>query len=208
MNHFYRILFLLIFSVISHSAFTQQDKKSWVKTFSKKGVGFIRLGDKTETSINKLKNYFVIELDSIPVGLFNNGNYEQIYVVRDQNSKVIFKFTQSEALNTINCIELYCESYTSNKGLRIGLTLKDVKEKYKNLKINYFFEHGLYIYPGNAKYGLRLDTNSLPGAEFEQVDYENVTPESLPDELVIDMIVIVDKRVNTRKKKKRLMQND
>ncbi len=206
MNHFYRIL--LIVSIISHCAFAQQDKKSWEKTFSKKGVGFLRLGDKTEASITILKDYFIIELDSIPVGLLNNGNYEHIYIARDQNNKVIFQFTQSEALNTINCIELYCESYTSNKGLRIGLTVKDVKEKYKNLKINYFFDHGLYIYPGNTNYGLRLDTNSLQGAEYGQVDYENVTPESLPDELVIDMIAIVDKKANTRKNKKQLKQKD
>ncbi|MDQ2179199.1 hypothetical protein [Marinifilum sp. D714] len=208
MKHFYKVLVPLIFSIISYCAFGQQNNSSWKKTFSKKGVGFVRLGDDLETTITSLQNYFVIEVDSIPVGLFNNGKYEQIYIAKDQNNKVVFKFTRSETLNTINCIELYCESYTSNKGLRIGCTLKDVKEKYKKLKVNYFFDNVLYVYPENTNYGLRLHTNSLSGEEHVQIDYGEITPESIPDKLVIDMIVIVDKKTDSKRNKKRLRQKN
>ncbi|GAB7089498.1 hypothetical protein [Marinifilum fragile] len=208
MNLFYRILIPLIFSIISYYAFGQQNNDRWEKTFSKKGVGFVRLGDDLETTIINLKSYFIIEVDSIPVGFFNNGKYEQIYVAKDHNNKVVFKFTRSVTLNTINCIELYCESYTSNKGLKIGCTIKDVKEKYKKLKVNYFFDYGLYVYPRNTNYALRLSTNSLSGSAQEQDNYEEVTSESIPDELVIDMIAIVDKNADSRKNKKLLKQQD
>ncbi len=208
MNHLYTILLSLILSMMPHCAFGQQNKTTWENTFSKKGVGLLRLGDDLTTAITRLEDHFVMEVDSIPVGLFNNGKYEQVYVARDQNNQVILRFTLSETTNAINCIELFCESYTSAKGLRVGWTIKDLKAKYKKLKVNYFYESGLYIYPGKTNYGLRLNTSSFKEAEHTPYDWVEATPESLPDGLVIDMIAIVDKKADAKRRKKRLRRKD
>ncbi|WP_439184145.1 hypothetical protein [Carboxylicivirga taeanensis] len=201
MNRYLLLLLSTTLCSLSANLLAQQHLPAWESTFSENRIGCIELGDDAESSISKLKHYFTVQLDSIPFGSFNNGKHEPIYVVRDDQQNIQFKFIVGKQSHKIDYLELCCPSYTSKNGLKVGCTVQMVKEIYKKLKTTYFYDYGLHIYPNKTNYALKINDDSWLKLGYEPFTYENATMDSIPNELVIDRIAILDKSTRSKKRK-------
>lgn len=85
--------------------------------------------------------------------------------------------------------EIYDSNYKSDKGIGIGNTVTDLKEKYKLTEAFFAYDIGLFLFAEGFDGSFGLDYESY--SDIDDFNFEKATPETVPEKSIIDKIVIL-----------------
>jgi len=171
----------------------ENDEKStkWTNTFSKNTLGLLQTGDSISKALDLLNDLFIVKFDSIEAceGCFDEFEY---YYSVYKNHKLIFTLHPGYEENNKDLIfrfELYDADYKSDKGIGIGNTVTDLKEKYKLTEAYFAYDLGLFLFAKDfdGSFGLSYESYS----DINDFNFEQATPETIPEKCIIDKIVIL-----------------
>ncbi len=148
-------------------------------------IGNIKTGELITIVLDKLQQFKVTK-DSVPT-CEGCDTYSPLYRVSDDNHEAIFDFEpgwDSTNKNKLFRIGVSDIRFKTDKGIRIGMTYKDLKKKYHVEEVDIGGETGVHV--------LVKGFNGSFGMELPQVNnWWDFNKETLPDSLKIDGIVIL-----------------
>jgi hypothetical protein len=150
-------------------------------------LGDISIGDGFDSTVCRLEKMFNVVTDSIPECEGCDEYIKVMEVFTDNTHYPLFKFepgwTENDK-NKIFRISTSSSEFATDKGIRIGMTIKDVKAKYEIIEVLTGGETGLHVV-------LKGFGGSF-GVEIPQDDnWWFLNPVSIPDSLRIINIIIV-----------------
>lgn len=165
-------------------------EKIWTKTYSNNRIGFLYIGDSITDAIDLLKNDFKIDFDSLACDACDDG-FEYYYSFCTQKNKLVFILHpewEKQNKDLINRFDLLNSEYKSDKGIGVGNTVKDLKEKYQLTKAFYHDDVGLCLEVDGFDGYFRLDFKTY--WDYEDFNFERPEPDLVPEKSIIDKIVI------------------
>jgi hypothetical protein len=194
MKNLTTILTILLFSCArpSDSAWGQSDTNETTLTndifdFTIKDgqIGNLKTGEQLTDVLEKLKTLTVL-LDSIPE-CEGCDTYTSLYVVGTFDNQDLFVFEpgwDSTDHDKLFRIRTSNEKFTTDKGMRVGMTLRDLKEKYEVDEVDVGGETGIHIIVKGFKGSF--------GVEMPRInDWWKINKENIPDSLRVDEIIIL-----------------
>lgn len=165
---------------------------NWTNTFKNHQIGYLTIGDSVTHSIKRLSIDFNVTYDSIEacVGCFDE--FEYYYRIKNSSNETVFTVHPGQEENNIGLIQhikLYDKTYKSDKGIGIGNTANDLKEKYNVSEAYFDYENGLFFFASDFKGSFRFDCCMQD--KYQDINFENPSIEVVPDDMVVDMIVIL-----------------
>jgi len=163
----------------------------WTKTFGNGRLGYLKTGDLLEESLQHLEVEFNIEFDSIPA-CHDCEEYEYYYQISTRENLHIFTLypgQSPEDNHLVFRIDLFDPSYKSDKGIGVGDTVGGLKEKYKIIETYFNYHDGLQLVVEGFYGSFVLDAETYSGDP--KYNFEDPTPDNVPDDSVIGRIVIL-----------------
>jgi len=160
-----------------------------IDTIKNHQLGTYRIGDTIVKVINKLKSKYIIQYDSISQNE-ENTSYLYYYLVSDHKNLKLFKlyaYHTGKFKNCIIMIEVLSKRFITNRGIKIGDKVSDLKKKYTITEADFNYEDGLWLFAKEFSGGFRLDFNEKGIKNF---DYENPKPDNIPEQIRINGIMI------------------
>lgn len=180
------VLFILLVSCTRQSDSTSEQSYSpdTTNTFGfmiKDGqIGQLKTGDKLDEVFEKLKSLRVVR-DSV-VACEGCNSYSPLYIVSTSDNKDLFVFEPgwyADNVDRLFRIRTSNENFKTDKGIRVGMTVKDLKEKYKLDEVDVSGETGIHI--------IVAGFNGAFGIELPKInDIWKINKENIPDSLRID----------------------
>ena len=171
--------------------FIDEKAIQWKKTFSNNSIGFIQTGDSVSKALDLLKNEFRIEFDSIQACEGCEDDYEHYYSIYNESNDLIFTIHPGLKPNSEKLIfrfVLYDSSYKSDKGIGIGNTVIDLKEKYNLTEVYFSYHLGLLLFVEGFDGSFCLDYKSY--SDVKNFNFEQPTIGSVPEKSTIKIIEI------------------
>jgi hypothetical protein len=148
-------------------------------------IGNLRTGEQVTDAIKKL-NQFIVVLDSIPE-CEACDTYSPLYIVNDLDNKELFSFEpgwDSTNHDKVFRMSTANKKFITDKGIRVGMTLMELKEKYDVDEVDVGGETGVHILVKGFKGSFGVETPRLD-------DWWKTNKENIPDSLLITDIVIL-----------------
>lgn len=148
-------------------------------------IGNLTTGEQLTDVLKKLKDLTVV-LDSVPE-CEGCDTYSPLYIVSTFDNQGLFVFEpgwDSTDHDKLFRISTSSEKFTTDKGLRVGMTLKDLKEKYEIDEVDIGGETGIHIIVKDFKGSFGVDIPRIN-------DWMRITEENIPDSLKINEIIIL-----------------
>ena len=148
-------------------------------------IGNLRTGEQVSDAVEKL-NQFIVVRDSIPE-CEACYTYSPLYEIKDLDNEELFAFEpgwDSTNQDKVFRMSTANKKFITDKGIRVGMTLKELKEKYDVDEVDVGGETGVHIFVKGFKgsFGVEiLRTN----------DWWKTNKENIPDSLLITDIVIL-----------------
>lgn len=172
----------------SHSLtiYNQTESKMFPYIISNGKLGTISVGDRIDSTLKNLETLFIIKNDSIP-SCEGCTTYTSVIQVRSKESnKILFSIEPGVEENNRDKIfrmTTSCDLFQTDKSIKIGMTVKAVKQKYEILNVDSGGETGLHI--------IIKDFSGSFGIEIPNDDnWWFYKPSSIPDSLRITEIII------------------
>jgi hypothetical protein len=148
-------------------------------------IGNLKTGEQLTDVLEKLKELNVV-LDSVPE-CEGCDTYSPLYVISTFDNQDLFVFEpgwDSTDHDKLFRIRTSNEKFITDKGLRVGMTVKDVKEKYEVDEVDVAGETGIHIIVKgfNGSFGVEMPMTN---------DWWKINKENIPDSLRIDEIIIL-----------------
>ena len=194
MKNITTILFILLVSCTRQSANVtgQSDTNDTIETgdkfdfIIKNGqIGNLRTGEQVTDAIKKMSQFIVVR-DSIPE-CEACDTYSPLYEIKSIDNEELFAFEpgwDSTNQDIVFRISTGNKKFTTDKGIRVGMTLKELKEKYDVDKVDVGGETGVHIFVKGFKGSFGVET---PRTD----DWWKTNKENIPDSLLITDIVIL-----------------
>jgi hypothetical protein len=148
-------------------------------------IGNLRTGQQLTEVMEKLKDLKVVR-DSVPE-CEGCDTYSPLYAIStfdDQNLFVFEPGWDSIDHDKLFRIRTSNQRFTTDKGVRVGMTVKDLKEKYEVDKVDVGGETGIHI--------IVKGFNGSFGVESPRInDWWKINKNNIPDSLRIDEIIIL-----------------
>jgi hypothetical protein len=194
MKNITTLLFILLVSCTrpSESVTGQSDTNETTVTVDKFDftikdgqIGNLTTGEQLTDVLKKLKDLTVV-LDSVPE-CEGCDTYSPLYVVSTFDNQDLFVFEpgwDSTDHDKLFRISTGSEKFTTDKGIRVGMTLKDLKEKYEVDEVDVGGETGVHIFVKGFKgsFGVEIPRTN---------DWWKTTKDNIPDTLKITEIIIL-----------------
>ncbi|MBI3220746.1 MAG: hypothetical protein HYZ44_14625 [Bacteroidetes bacterium] len=186
------LLFILLVSCTRQSDSTSEQKGHSSDTTNRFGflirdgqIGQLKTGDKLNDVFEKLKGLRVVR-DSV-AECEGCNSYTPLYVVSTFDNKDLFVFEPgwyADNRDRLFRIRTTNKDFITDKGIRVGMTVKDLKEKYKLDEVDVSGETGIHILVEgfNGAFGIELPKSN---------DFWGINKENIPDTLRIDEIIIL-----------------
>ena len=148
-------------------------------------IGNLKTGEQLNDVFKKLKNLTVVR-DSVPE-CEGCDTYTPLYKVSTFDNKDLFVFEpgwDSADHGKLFRIRTSNERFITDKGIRVGLTLKDLKEKYQLDEVDVGGETGIHIIVKGFKGSFGVETPKIN-------DWWKINKNNIPDSLKIDEIIIL-----------------
>jgi len=148
-------------------------------------IGNLKTGDQLTDVLKKLKDLIVV-LDSVPE-CEGCDTFSPLYVISTHDNQDLFVFEpgwDSTDYDKLFRIRTSNEKFTTDKGIRVGMTVKDVKEKYEVDEVDTGGETGIHIIVKGFKgsFGIEMPTTN---------DWWKINKDNIPDSLKINEIIIL-----------------
>jgi hypothetical protein len=152
-------------------------------------IGNLKTGEQLTDVLEKLKT-LTVALDSIPE-CEGCDTYSPLYVVATFDNQDLFVFEPgwiSTDRNKLYRIRTSNERFITDKGIRVGMTVKDLKEKYEMDEVDLSGETGIHIMVKgfNGSFGIEI-----PRTDSHTNDFWTINKENIPDTLKINEIIIL-----------------
>ena len=148
-------------------------------------VGNLKTGEQVTDAIKKL-NRFIVVRDSIPE-CEACDTYSPLYEIKNLDNEELFAFEpgwDSTNLDKVFRISTANKKFITDKGIRVGMTLKELKEKYDVDEVDVGGETGVHIFVKGFKGSFGVETPMIN-------DWWKTNKENIPDSLLITDIVIL-----------------
>jgi hypothetical protein len=159
-------------------------------TFSKISsgqIGNIKVGDKLEIVLENLSKKFLIEKDSVEACPGCKEYLDIYYISNPQTHSLLFSLEpQSDSINGNRIFRIVTSNpaFKTENGIAVGMTLKELKYKYKIEDFVADGETGLHI--------LVLGFKGSFGVEWpNNIEIENINLQTLSDSLKINEVIIM-----------------
>ena len=148
-------------------------------------IGNLKTGEQLTDILKKLKGLTVV-LDSVPE-CEGCDTYSPLYVVSTFDNQYLFEFEpgwDSNDHDKLFRISTSNEKFTTDKGIKVGMTLKDLKEKYEVDEVDVGGETGIHILVKGFKgsFGVEIPRTN---------DWWKTSKDNIPDTLKITEIIIL-----------------
>jgi hypothetical protein len=148
-------------------------------------LGNLKTGEPIKDVLNKLK-HLTVKLDSIPECEGCN-TFSPQYVVSSNDGEVLFVFEPGfEPADRDKLFRLRTTNskFVTDKGVRVGMTVADVKDKYEITSVDVSGDTGIHLFVQdfNGSFGTELLVTN---------DWWKISEENVPDDLRIDEIIIL-----------------
>jgi hypothetical protein len=165
----------------------QTESKAFPYIISNGRLGTISVGDGFDSTIKNLETWFVIEKDSMP-SCECCTTYTPIFLVRskesNQNLFSIEPGWEENNRDKVFRIMTSSQSFKTDKGIKVGMTLKDIKQAYEVLKVSFDGELGIHI--------IVKEFNGSFGIESPNMDeWWSFNASTISDSLKITEIIII-----------------
>jgi|GEM_PF-1903067 len=164
---------------------TVQDKSKFEFIIKDGQIGNIKTGEQLIDVFDKLKE-FVVEQDSVPE-CEACDTYSPMYRINDHRYQNLFVFEpgwDSISHNKLFRIATSNERFVTDRGIKVGMTVKDLKEKYEIEEIDVAGETGIHAIVKNFKGSFGIESPRIN-------DWWKINKENIPDSLKIDSIIIL-----------------
>jgi len=151
-------------------------------------IGNLRTGEQVTDAIKKL-NQFIVVRDSIPE-CEACDTYSPLYEIKNLDNEELFAFEpgwDSTNQDIVFRISTGNKKFTTDKGIKVGMTLKELKEKYEVDEVDEVDvggETGVHIFVKGFKGSFGVETPMTD-------DWWKTNKENIPDSLLITDIVIL-----------------
>jgi hypothetical protein len=149
-------------------------------------IGNLKTGEQLTDVLEKLKHLNVVR-DSVPACDFDCDEYSPLYVINDNDYQNLFVFepgwdsTDNDKLFRIRTSN---KRFTTDKGVRVGMTVKDLKAKYEIDGVDVGGETGIHVIVKGFKGSFGIESPRVN-------DWWKIDKQNLPDSLKIDEIIIL-----------------
>jgi len=166
---------------------SQTESKPFPYIISNGRLGTISVGDRIDSTLKNLETWFVVENDSMP-SCEGCTTYTPVYQVRSKDSnQYLFSIEpgwEENNKNKLFRIRTSNQSFKTDKEIKVGMTVKDLKKAYEILKVSVEGELGIHI--------LVKEFNGSFGIEFPNIEeWWKIKETTIPDSLRITEIIIV-----------------
>jgi len=148
-------------------------------------IGNLKTGERVTDAIKKL-NQFIVVRDSIPE-CEACDTYSPLYEIKNLDNEELFAFEpgwDSATQDIVFRISTGNKIFTTDKGIKVGMTLKELKEKYDVDEVDVGGETGVHIFVKGFKGSFGVET---PRTD----DWSKTNKANIPDSLLITEIVIL-----------------
>jgi hypothetical protein len=199
MKNIKTLLFILLVSCTqqTNTGTGQNDTKEATQTLTIEGayqfdftisngqIGNLKTGEQLKEVFEKLKDLTVVR-DSVPE-CEGCDTYTPLYVIQTFDNQNLFEFEpgwDSTDHDKLFRIRTSNEKFTTDKGLSVGMTVKDVKEKYGIDEVDVGGDTGIHIIVKgfNGSFGVEMPTTN---------DWWKINKENIPDSLRVNEIIIL-----------------
>jgi hypothetical protein len=148
-------------------------------------IGHLKTGEQLTDVLEKLEAFIVV-LDSIPE-CEGCDTYSPLYAVSTSDNQDLFVFEPGWDLtdhDKLFRIRTSNQKFITDKGIRVGMTLKDLKTKYDIDEVDVGGETGIHVIVKGFKgsFGLEIPKSN---------DWMTVNDDNIPDSLRIDEIILL-----------------
>lgn len=148
-------------------------------------IGNLKTGEQLIDVLDKLKTLTVVR-DSVPE-CEGCDTYTPLFVVSTFDNQHLFVFEpgwDSTDHDKLFRIRTSNERFITDKGIRVGMTFKDLREKYQVDEVDVGGETGIHIFVQGFKgsFGVEIPRSN---------DWWKINKENIPDSLRIDEIIIL-----------------
>ena len=148
-------------------------------------IGNLKTGEQLIDVLKKLKDLTVV-LDSIPE-CEGCDTFSPLYVISTFDNQDLFVFEPGwDSIDHDKLFRIRTSNvkFTTDRGIKVGMTLKDLKGKYEVDEVDVGGETGIHI--------IVKDFNGSFGVETPRInDWWKINKENIPDSLIIDEIIIL-----------------
>jgi hypothetical protein len=194
MKNITTILFILLVSCTrqSDNVTGQSDTNETTETVDKFDftikdgqIGNLKTGEQLTDVFEKLKDLKVVR-DSVPE-CEGCDAYSPLYAISSFDNQDLFVFEpgwDSIDHDKLFRIRTNNEKFITDKGIRVGMTLKDLKEKYEVDEVDVGGETGIHIIVKGFKGSFGVETPRIN-------DWWKINKGNIPDSLRIDEIIVL-----------------
>ncbi len=148
-------------------------------------IGNLRTGEQVTNAVKKL-NQFIVVRDSIPE-CEACDTYSPLYIIKDLDNEELFAFEpgwDSTNQDKVCRLSTANKKFITDKGVRVGMTLKELKTNYDVDEVDVGGETGVHILVKgfNGSFGVEIPTSN---------DWWKTNKRNIPDSLLITDIVIL-----------------
>jgi|JI6StandDraft_1071083.scaffolds.fasta_scaffold420496_1 hypothetical protein len=148
-------------------------------------IGNVKTGEQVTDVLDRLKDFIIIR-DSIPE-CEACDTYSTLYVINDKDDKNLFSFEpgwDSTNHDQLFRIQTGNKQFTTDKGIKVGMTFKDLKERYDVDEVDVGGETGVHIIVKGFKgsFGVELPMTN---------DWWKINKQNISDTLQITEIIIL-----------------
>jgi len=165
----------------------QTESKPFPYVISYGKLGTISIGDRIDSTLKNLKTWFIIENDSMP-SCEGCITYTPVFqILSKESNQYLFSIDPGWEENNKEKVFRIMTSYKlfkTDKEIKVGMTVKDLKKAYEILDVSVEGELGIHI--------IVKDFNGSFGIEFPQIDdWWTIKKSTIPDSLKITEIIII-----------------
>jgi len=167
--------------------YSQTESKPFPHIISNRKLGTISIGDRIDSILKNLETWFFVENDSMP-SCEGCTTYTPVYQVRSKDSNQ-YLFSIEPGWEESNKDKLFRimtsnQSFKTDKEIKVGMTVKDLKKAYEILEVSVEGELGIHIIVKgfNGSFGIES-----PNIE----EWWKINETTIPDSLKITEIIIV-----------------
>jgi hypothetical protein len=171
------------------SVYHQTESKGFPFTISNGKLGTISIGDRIDSTLKNLSTWFYTEKDSME-SCEGCTTYTPIYIIRSKGSfQYLFSIEPGwEENNKTDIVRIRTGNpiFITDEQIKIGMTVKDLKNAYEILEVSAVGDLGIHVIVKDFKGSFGIE---LPNIN----DWLNINKSTISDSLRINEIIIAGK---------------
>ncbi len=170
---------------------TVSDINNTTKTIKNQQVGPVNIGDDLRSTIEFYeKKSFKVIFDSVEICGECPEKYEYLYNVSNKQGKLLFAiyFIETGKIMKISRIEVSSLEYITDRGIRVGDKVKDLREKYNIIEVYFEIGKGVFLFVEDFNGSFKVETNKESDLNYNTNEFDT---DSIPDNLKINNIVVI-----------------